>query len=127
MNLSESNEMYLETIYLLEKEDGHAHTVDIARILEVTNPSVSRAMNNLKEEGLVDKEVYGEIRLTEKGRIEAKKIYDKHQSLTKYLHHSLGLPMQKAEANACKMEHIVDNDLMEKVKKYLKENKLKYS
>ena len=119
MTKTESSEMYLETIYLLEKVHGHAHTVDIADKLNVSKPSVTKAMNNLKEEGLVEKEAYGTIQLTEKGRKVSKKIYSKHKLLTNYLHHSLGLSFSEAEKNACKMEHIASDEMMKRVRDYV--------
>ena len=60
--------LYLETIHILEKNYGHAHGVEIAERLGVSKPSVSKAMNHLKDKGLVNKEAYGTITLTQKGR-----------------------------------------------------------
>jgi Mn-dependent DtxR family transcriptional regulator len=123
MSKTESTEMYLETLYLLEKAHGHAHTVEIAEKLDVSKPSVSKAMNNLKQDGLVEKEAYGTIQLTEKGRNEAKKIYSKHKLLTQFFHLSLGISIAEAEKNACKMEHIVSKEMMVKVKEYVEKMK----
>ena len=77
MNYNKSIEMYLETIYILEIDHGHAHVVDIAEHLGITKPSVTKAMDKLKQEGLINKESYGHITLTEKGGAVAKKIYYK--------------------------------------------------
>ena len=119
MSKSESTEMYLETIYLLEKDHGHAHTVDVAKRLNVSKPSVTKAVNNLKEEGLVNKEAYGTINLTDKGKVISKRIYSKHKLITEYLYSSLGLSKSEAEKNACKMEHIVSDKMIKKIEEYL--------
>ncbi|MFP4456613.1 MAG: metal-dependent transcriptional regulator [Clostridia bacterium] len=119
MSKSESTEMYLETIYLLEKNHGHAHAVEIAERLNVSKPSVTKAMNSLKEDGLIDKEAYGTISLTHKGKELSKRIYTRHKLLTYFLHYSLGLAVDEAEKNACKMEHVVTDELIVKVKEYL--------
>src|SRR6056297_2748595 len=111
--------MYLETIYLLEKDHGHAHTVDVAKRLNVSKPSVTKAVNNLKEEGLVNKEAYGTINLTDKGKVISKRIYSKHKLITEYLYSSLGLSKTEAEKNACKMEHIVSDEMIKKIEEYL--------
>lgn len=119
MSKSESTEMYLETIYLLEKNHGHAHAVEIAERLNVSKPSVTKAMNSLKEDGLIDKEAYGTINLTHKGKEISNKIYKRHKLLTDFLFYSLGLAVAEAEKNACKMEHVVTDELIIKVKEYL--------
>ena len=73
MNFNKSMEMYLETIYILEDKHGHAHVVDIADELGITKPSVTKAMDKLKRKGLIHKESYGHITLTEKGEEFAKR------------------------------------------------------
>jgi DtxR family transcriptional regulator, Mn-dependent transcriptional regulator len=107
MHNSESNEMYLETIYILESNHGHAHIVDIAKKLGVTKPSVTKAMDQFKKQDLIRQETYGPVTLTEKGKAVSRKIYRKHQLIAQYLEKSLGLNPDEASENACRMEHSI--------------------
>lgn len=124
MSNNESMEMYLETVYILETNHGHAHGVDIAKRLGVSKPSVTKAMNYLKSKGLVNKEAYGSITLTEKGKKLSEKIYANHQLITLFLEHSLELTAEEAALNACKMEHVLSDRMIESIKMYLKKNQI---
>jgi DtxR family transcriptional regulator, Mn-dependent transcriptional regulator len=119
MNISESNEMYLETIYILEDVHGHAHIADIAQRLGVTKPSVSKAMEQLKKEDLISQESYGPVNLTQKGKAISKEIYKKHHLITHYLKQSLNLDYDEASENACRMEHVITDVMLEAIEKYL--------
>jgi len=119
MDCNKSTEMYLETIYILERNHGHAHVADIAEKLGITKPSVSKAMNQLKEKGLINKEVYGHITLTENGRNVSEKIYYKHCTISRFLEMSLGLASNEASKNACRMEHIITEKMLEAIEDYL--------
>lgn len=121
MNLSESMEMYLETIFLLEKKHGHAHVVDIAENLAVTKPSVTKATDQLQKESFLNKESYGHITLTKKGEDIAKKIYKKHCLIACFLEKTLGLDVEDASVNACRMEHIITDTMIKSIEKYLDE------
>lgn len=122
MSYNESIEMYLEIIYLLEKEHGHAHCVDIAEALGVSKASVSKAMKQLKSKELVQKEIYGSITLTKKGREISEKIYYKHKLIADFLEHSLGLTEVEASKNACKMEHFVSDSMLLAIEEYFEKN-----
>jgi len=122
MKLTESIEMYLATIMLLEEENGSAKVVEIADILGVTKPSVSKAMSQLLEDGYIDKELYGHITLTEKGRQVADKVVKKRRLIISYLQHSLGLSKEEASKNACRMEHVISDEMLEGIKTYLGEH-----
>lgn len=122
---NESMEMYLETIYLLESSHGHAHVVDIANHLDVTKPSVTKAANYLKNKGYVIREKYGTITLTEKGREVSEEIYANHQLIKLFLEHSLQLSAEEANKNACKIEHILSEEMLAAIRSYLKKNKFK--
>lgn len=124
MDISESNEMYLETIYILEGIHGHAHIAEIAKRLGVTKPSVSKAMEQLKKEGLVTQESYGPVLLTQKGQTISRQIYRKHSLITSYLEKSLNLNHDEAAENACRMEHSITDAMLEAIEKYLEKNKL---
>lgn len=119
MSNNESMEMYLETIYILENSHGHAHGVDVAKKLGVSKASVSKAMNKLSAKGMINKESYGTITLTQKGKELSEQIYYNHQLITKFLEHSLNLTVSQSAENACKMEHVISEDMLEAIKKYL--------
>ncbi len=104
MNIHESAEDYLEQILMLLEKKGHARSVDIAAGLNVSKPSVSVAMKKLRESGYITMSSDSMISLTDKGYAIARKIYDRHQALTKYLV-QLGVPETIAREDACKMEH----------------------
>lgn len=117
---SESLEMYLETMYLLEITHGKIRSVDIASKLCVSKPSVNKAVNILKEQGYLTQEAYGNIHLTAEGRAVAMKIYDRHTVLTRFLEEKLHISHDNAENDACKMEHILSDETFEKIKDSLK-------
>ena len=119
MKANESAEMYLETIYLLQKDNDGVKAIDIANKLKVSKPSVTNAMNRLKNDGYVSKEHYGIIKLTESGLDYARKIYNRHQLLTDFLVQSLEVDLEVAEKNACRLEHVIDQDLLEAIKRYI--------
>ena len=121
MDISESNEMYLETIYILENLHGHAHIAEIAKRLGVTKPSVTKTMEQLKKQALVNQEFYGPVTLTEKGKTVSKQIYRKHHLITRFLEKSLTLNPDQASENACRMEHCITDEMIEAIEKYLAE------
>ena len=104
MNIYESGEDYLEQILMLLEQKGHARSIDIALGLNVSKPSVSVAMTKLKENGYIKMSTDNLISLTDKGYAIARKTYDRHQALTKYLM-QLGVPEAIAKEDACKIEH----------------------
>lgn len=125
MKLTESTEMYLATIMLLVEENESAKVVEIADLLGVTKPSVSKAMKQLLEDGYIDKELYGHITLTEKGREAAGKVVRKRRLIISYLEQSLGLTREEASRNACRMEHVISDEMLEGIRTYLKEQEKK--
>jgi len=121
---NESMEMYLETVYILESNDGHAHGVDIAKRLGVSKPSVTKAIRYLKELGFVNTQKYGTISLTEKGRVLSEEIYSNHQIIKLFLEHSLKLSAEEASINACKIEHVLSDEMLGAIKSYLRNNNI---
>jgi Mn-dependent DtxR family transcriptional regulator len=124
MKYHDSAEMYLETIYLLEKTQGHAHVAEISKALNISKPSVTKAMELLKARNLILKEDYGPVTLTEEGRDLSIKIYERHHVIKAYLSQSLNLSIEDAEENACRMEHIISEEMFEAIKAYLNETKV---
>ncbi len=120
MKYHDSAEMYLETIFLLEKKQGHAHVAEISKALNLSKPSVTKAMEHLKNRLLINKDDYGPVTLTEKGRELSKEIYERHLIITRYLQNALNLSADDAEENACRMEHVITESFMDSIKEYLK-------
>ncbi len=123
MDFSESVEMYLEAILELEARNSVVRSVDIARFLGVTKPSVNRAMTNLKNEGYIRQEPYGDITFTEKGRSKAASIHELHHVITDFLVRSLSISADLAEADACRIEHVISPEVVQAMKTYNKNHK----
>ncbi len=121
MNIYESGEDYLETIYKLNEEHGHVRSIDIARELNYSKPSVSRAMSILKERGLIEI-TDREITLTEEGEKIASNIYERHRYLQGFLQ-ELGVDAQTAEHDACRMEHVLSEDSYRLLKAFIDEHR----
>ena len=105
MTIRKSAEDYLEQILMLLERKGYARSVDIAAGLDVSKPSVSVAMKKLRENGYITMGADSNISLTDKGYAIARKIYDRHQALTRFLVEELGVPEEIAREDACKIEH----------------------
>lgn len=116
----ESGENYLETILMLKEKNGSVRSIDIARELNFSKPSVSRAMGILKEDGFITMEHGGEIELTSAGREKAESIYERHRLLTSFLQKVSGVSERTAEEDACKMEHIISDEVFQGIKKFMK-------
>lgn len=118
MNLLESGEMYLETIYTLSKQSDFVRSIDICEEMGFSKPSVSRAMKLLKMDGYIEMEGSGRITLTQKGLDIATKIYDRHTMLTEFFT-KLGVSEETAVDDACKIEHVISDESMEAIKKFI--------
>ena len=117
-NVTASLEDYLETIYFLNNDDG-VRVTDIATELSISKPSVNRAINTLKAQGLVTHEHYGSLFLTEEGLDIAKKIAKRHFMLKKFLTQILEVDEKTAEEEACLIEHCLSADTVEKLEKFM--------
>ncbi len=118
MALQESGEMYLETIYVLSQNSTAVRGIDIGEYMGYSKPSVSRALRILKDEGLVKKDSDGYIKLTEAGKILAKRIYERHTVLTRALI-SLGVDENTAAEDACRIEHYISDKTFDAIKKHM--------
>jgi len=119
MRKKESREMYLEVIYNLEQKDKKVRSVDIAKALGFSKPSVSRAVGVLKGEGYITHTPYGSISLTDKGRAKAKRIYKAHRVITEFLVKTLSLTEAEAEADACRIEHVISDKSLDAMEELL--------
>ena len=119
--ISRSSEDYLKAIYFLQEINNEVRVTDLADKLNISKPSVTRAVNNLKKRNLVEHENYGLLKLTPSGFVFAKNIVLRHIVLRKFLCDLLGVEKEIAEIEACKLEHSMSNGTINKLKKYLKE------
>ena len=115
MHLQESGEMYLETIYVLANRNKDVRSIDIARELNYSKPSVSRAMSILKKDEYIDVDSKGYIVLTQKGLEVASRIYDRHDTLSAFFE-SLGVSHETAVNYACRIEHVISDETMQRIK-----------
>ncbi len=121
MRTRESEEMYLETILLLKQKSTNVHSVDVVGELNYAKSSVSRGMNLLVKNGYITMDrVTGVIEFTEKGREKANNIYERHRVLTKALE-KVGASAEMAEENACRIEHVISEEMFEIIKKFVNE------
>ena len=118
--VSMSHEDYLEAIIILGGTvEAPVRSVDIAKQLDVSKASVNKAIGLLKERGLVDQPYYGDITLTSEGYEYGKAVYKRHKYLTSFLNKAIGIPIEIAEEEACKMEHAISDDSFEKWVAYI--------
>ena len=122
-NMYESGENYLETILILSKKNGSVRSIDIARELDFSKPSVSRAMGLLKESGHIDIAANSEITLTELGLQTANQIYERHRTITQFLMKTTKVSLDVAEKDACRIEHIMSEEVFLGIKQFLEEHK----
>ncbi|ADY12770.1 metal-dependent transcriptional regulator [Sphaerochaeta globosa] len=118
--MQKSGEDYLEAVLALSREHEKVRTTDVALRLGVSKPSVNRAMKVLASEGYVTQETYGDIHLTEKGRLKASQVYFRHTTLTSFLKDVLGVDAVIAEQDACLIEHDISSETMEKLASFLR-------
>lgn len=117
--LYESGENYLEAILVLGQTGEVVRSIDVARKMEVSKPSVSRAMGILRDGGFIHMGAEGFITLTETGREVAERIYERHRVLTDWLV-DLGVPEEIAAEDACKLEHNISAVSFDALKQHLR-------
>ena len=93
--------------------------VDVAERMGVTKPSVNKAMNWLKRNGYVDQPYYGQITLTQKGYDLGLAVFARHKLLVDFLTKEVGIPRERAEVEACHMEHAISDESFEKWREYI--------
>lgn len=116
MKNNESEEMYLETILLLKEEIKTVKSIDVANKLGYAKSSVSYAITQLAQKGLVFFDDFKNIVLTREGRKKATDVYDKHRYL-KALLQEIGASNELAEKDACRIEHVISDETFELLKK----------
>ena len=121
MKLHASGEDYLEAILVLQKEKGMVRSVDVARHMEISKPSVCHAVAVLRDGGFLTMDEDHFLRLTDAGREVAEKIYERHCFFTEQLI-AAGVDPRIAEADACRIEHVISTESFEHLKKSFENN-----
>ncbi len=121
MQLKESGEMYLETIYVLSKHKNFVRSIDVVDEMGYSKPSVSRAVGILRDGGYITVGPDGGLNLTEAGLEVAQRTYERHTVLSEFFM-KLGVDEERAVADACKIEHVISSETFAAVKKHLKED-----
>ena len=117
--ITSSLEEYLKTIYVLKNKEGQVRVTDISKKLNCSKPSVNRALNCLKEEGLILYEIYGDIDITKEGIEIAKSIIKRYDILKLFLVEILEVDEDVAQDEAQKMKHSVSEDTISKLENYI--------
>lgn len=119
--MSKSHEDYLEAIVMLGgTTEASVRSVDVATKLGVSKASVNKAVASLKEKGFVDQPYYGDITLTPEGFEYGTTILDRHHLLFTFLTKAVGIPEDRAEEEACLMEHAISDDSFAKWSAYVR-------
>ncbi|WRS28750.1 metal-dependent transcriptional regulator [Oscillospiraceae bacterium MB08-C2-2] len=119
ITLREASENYLETILRLEDENRSVRSIDVATAMEVSRPSVNKAIGVLKKAEMVEQQPYGRIILTEKGRCKAMEVTHRHKLLKGFLINILKVEEPTADNEACRMEHVISDDTLNKLAKFV--------
>lgn len=122
MRLAESAEMYLETILILSKKQSKVRSIDVCEYMNFSKPSISRAVNSLKDDGYLNIAADGALTLTADGEKIATKIYERHTILTQCLVF-LGVDEKTAAEDACKIEHDISDKTFEAIKNHMKQKR----
>ncbi len=121
---SESREDYLESIIMLKREKGAVRSIDIAEHFNYSRPSISRAMSILRSDGMITMDKNGYIELTNEGQKIANAVYERHNILISFLS-LLGISDKTAEADACRIEHVLSQESINRIEEFVNKNKEK--
>ena len=124
MRNSNSSEDYLKCILVLKEKKGQVRSIDVARELGVTKPSVSNAMKKLRKENMLTFDEDGFIHLSDEGRRTAEEIHDNHLLITKVLMR-IGVSEQTALKEACMIEHVISEETYKCLRDFHSGNKPK--
>ena len=121
VQLKESGEMYLETIYVLGKRKGFVRAIDVCQEMGYSKPSVSRAVGILRDGGYITVGTDGGLKLTKEGLEIAERTYERHTVLSE-LFVTLGVSEETAANDACKIEHVISTETFAALKKHLNDD-----
>ena len=115
MKIHASGEDYLEVVLILQKKQGMVRSIDLARHMGFSKPSISHAVGVLRDGGFLTMDEDGFLHLTDIGREVAEKIYERHQFFTEQLV-AAGVDRETAEAYACRIKHDISAETYERLK-----------
>ena len=115
MKIGESRENYLEMILMLQNKGIKVRSTDVAKALDFSKPSVSRAVSILKEDGYIEVQDDGELTFTKEGKKLASLVYDRHCTLRTFFE-NLGVDHETANDDACRVEHVISQVTFDKIK-----------
>ena len=115
MKLHSSGEDYLEAVLMLQQKHGMVRSIDLARHMGYSKPSISHAVGVLRDGGFLTVDPGGFLLLTDIGREVAEKIYERHQFFTQWLI-GAGIDPETAEQDACRMEHGISQKSFERIR-----------
>ncbi len=118
INTNESREDYIESILIIKREKGAVRSIDIANHFGYSRPSISRAVGLLRKDKLITVDDSGYIELTPEGLEMAKGVYSRHRTLIRFLE-KLGVSSEVAETDACRIEHILSEESMVKIREFV--------
>lgn len=110
-----SREDYLKAVLVLQKKTGEVHSVDVARYLGFSKPSVCHAVSLMTNEGYLTMDESHVLHLTDKGREIAERTYEKHCFFSAQLI-ELGVDPVVAQEDACRLEHAISQESFDKLK-----------
>ena len=117
--ISKSLEEYLKNMYVLKKQNGNVRVTDVAEKMDCSKASVNKALNNLKDNGLVNYESYGTIEITAEGEDLAQKILESYDIVFLFLKDVLGMEAEKAEVEAENMKTSMSDETVNKLARYV--------
>ena len=117
--ISSSLEEYLKTIYVLKKQGQDIKVTTIANRMNCTQPSVNKAIKNLKANEMLEYEAYGEIRLTNKGEALAKKVLEAYDIVYVFLTEILEIPKEEAKEEAIRLKAVMNDNTLNMLTKYV--------
>ena len=122
MSLHESQEMYLETIFVLSQKSPSVRSIDVAEEMGYSKPSVSRAVALLKNKGYLNVAPDGSLILTESGVTTARRVFERHTVLSEFLS-LIGVSNETASVDACRIEHVISDETVAAIKNYINKQK----
>ncbi len=118
--ISSSLEDYIEAVYTIYNKEKKVKAIDVSRRLNVSRASVTEALQKLEQSGLINYGRYGTISITDEGVKKAKEVIKKHETLSVFFEKVLGVNHNLAEEAACKIEHIIDDEILNKLEQHIK-------
>ncbi|MEE8717617.1 MAG: metal-dependent transcriptional regulator [Coriobacteriales bacterium] len=122
VHLAPAHEDYIEALVIIEQSEhvDEVRSVDVAKLLGVSKASVSKALTVLRDAGLVEQRRYGRVHLTPAGTAYGMQVWGRHQTLRRFLIDDLGVAPEVANEEACRMEHVVSQDTIDKLSAFLR-------